>query len=349
MDIGTFFVLRVIIHEIPKSRLAEKDEHPIRFSDTPSPLDEAKKTYFRRRITRSLQHAFDVERDPMQPETVPALMVGFFLGTQTDEEFVSASQGIATHLHLSQGGSSSAGLVAMVEGTIGTGRQAGRCLAVLKLEMEPGVHIEQTEIDGKKTFEVTVEDVTLTETTRVFKASLFPRCKDATQLRGIVSDDQLESTTIGRDISEFFLKKFLGCRMAANPAELTKEFAEKATRYFNAIDDDEVKIHYEMALRAELGSPTPTINPEDFARQRLGTSDRDGFVALFRDTDGRVASIEKDVGRVQKLLDEAWVFLNNGVRLIGPPAAVERVITAIRTATTEDGELIAPTSIRKIR
>jgi hypothetical protein len=343
VDIGTFLVNRVIIHEIPEARMSEKDTNPVRYSDAPSPLDHGQRAYFRKRITRSLQKAFDVERDPGVDCPVPDLMQDYFVNHTDDDDdnaFVAMSQAIAEHLHRSQG------LVSVIEGTIGSGRRGGRCLAVLKLEMEPGVHVEQVEIGGKRTFQVTVEDVTLTETTRVFKASLFTRFSEVERLTGVVSDDQLESTTIGRDIAEFFLKRFLGCRMAMNPGEATKQFVEKSTGYFNDLPDEETIVRYQIALRSELESQTPTIDPTRFARTHLQPADRDGFLGMFRDEAGRVPTIPKDVERVSRLIGEAWAKLDNGVRLIGPPAEVEKVVTAVRVAVDEEGNLIVDTHLR---
>ena len=145
VDIGTFIVNRVVIHQIPKARKSEKDENPVGYSDAPSPLDAGQRAYFRSRIIRSLQKAFDVERDASVVSPVPDLMLDYFVNhadDANDDAFVAMSQEIAEHLHRSQGGSSSAGLVAVIDGTIGSGQRAGRCLAVLKLEMEPGVHPE---------------------------------------------------------------------------------------------------------------------------------------------------------------------------------------------------------------
>jgi hypothetical protein len=349
MDIGTFLVQRVIIHQIPQARKSEKVDHEIGYSFAPSPLDNAKRTYFRKRITSSLQKAFDVVRDTNQPSTVPDLMLGFYEGTAEDDDFVLMSQGIAEHLYLEQGGISTAGLVAVVEGTIGSGKSPGKCLAILKLEMEPGIHIEEIEVDGKRTFEVTLEDVTLTEGTRVFKASLFPRFSDVDSVAGLVSDDQLESTTIGRDVAEFFLRKFLGCKMAPTPGESTKHFFSKAIEYFNTLSDDEAKLRYELLLRAELEKGTPTIDPTEFARENLATTDRDAFLQPLREDDGRVPVIQKDISRIAKFLKESWVFLDNGVRIMGPPEEVRQTVTAIRTAKDDKGELIVKARIKDSR
>jgi len=92
---GRFFVQRVIIHDVPKAKLGEKDEHPIQFSDTPSPLKRSKAVLL---------------PSPDHPITPACIRRGtgsrsacngagtrrrFFNGDGEDDEFVAASQGIA--------------------------------------------------------------------------------------------------------------------------------------------------------------------------------------------------------------------------------------------------------------
>jgi hypothetical protein len=350
VDIGTFFVHRVIIHEVPQARRSEKAAKPVRYSDAPSPLDDGQRAYFRKRINRSLQNAFDVERDPEVVSPVPGLLQDYFANhanDETDDQFVAMSHEIADHLHQSQPGVSSEGLAVVIDGTLGSGSSAGRCIAVLKLEMEPGVHVEQVEIDGKRTYRVTIEDVTLTETTRVFKASLFPRFATVDDLKGVVSDDQIDSSSIGRDIAEFFLKRFLGCRMAWNPDEATKQFVQKSTEYFNALPNEETVVRYQIALRSELESQSPTVNPTEFAREHLDVNDRDGYLNLFRGEGTTVPTFQKDVERVSNLIREASASFDNGVHLYGPPEEVEKVVTAVRVAVDEEGNRIVDTHLRK--
>jgi hypothetical protein len=349
VDIGTFFIQRAIIHQIPQAKRAAKAEHPILFSEAPSPLDDTKRTYFRKRIVRSLQNAFAVERDSDETSPVPGLMLAHFASSGEDADFVAMSQAIAAHLYACQGGSSSAGLAAVIEGTIASGDTPGKCLAILKLEMEPGIHIEQAIVDGKSTFEVTLEDVTLTETTRVFKAGLFPRFQEIVSLEGRVSDDQLESTTIGREIAEFFLCSFLGCRIRQTPSVQTKRFLESTTDFINGLSHDEVKLQYEVAVRAELESQTPILNPEEFARNYLLEGDRDDFVARFRSDDNTVETFVKDLDLIRAQVTKTWVEFDNGVRVTGPPEAVEQSVRAIRTATDDQGDPIVEARVRRVR
>jgi len=348
VDIDVFIVERAIVHQIPQAKRAEKATLLPTLADTPSKLDARRKTYFQRRIRRSLQNGFEVEHSPDAGSPVPALVVDFFKSTKTDR-FVEISQDIARHLHASQGGSSPSGLVAVLEGTIGAGKNAGKCLVVLKLEMEEGVHFELVEVNGKKTFEMEVEEVTLTDTTRVFKASLFERAAKLADVRGLVSDAQLESTTIGREIADYFLEKFLGCRIRHTPTVATKRYLETVEQFINELPSDDRKLRYEVALLSDLNSQSPTINPEAFARNHLDQSDRDLFLGRFREGDGRIPEIDKDIELVQAHVKRAWVELDNGVRVSGPPEAVQQTVAAVLAAVDKQGDRMVEAGIRKVR
>jgi len=350
VDIGTFFVERAIIHQIPQAKMDQKSEIPPVLAEGDSELDDRRKSYFQKRIRRSLQNSFSAERDGDEQSPVPSHVLEYFQAVDDGtDRFVEVSQAIARHLHASQGGISPSGLLAVVEGTIGTGSSIGKCLTVLKLEMEQGVHIELVEVNGKKVFAINLEEVTLTDSTRVFKASLFPRAADLDSMTAIVSDDQLDSSTVGREVAQYFLKTFLGCRLSDSPRIATKRYTEIATTYFNGLEDDEKKLRYEGALNADLFSQIPTINPQTFAKNHLDKEDRDGFLAHFKQGDGRVGLIEKDVDLIRSREKRTWVELQNGVRLTGPPAEVDLVMTAIRGATTADGVPVVNAKIKKVR
>jgi hypothetical protein len=346
MDIGTFFVQRAIVHRVPQARVSEKDEVLPELADVETDLDMTRKAYFQRRIRRSLQNAFESERDTAEASPIPGLVVEFF--DDKDDRFVEISQEMARHLHQSQGGSSSAGLLAVVEGTIGTGDKPGKCLVVMKLEIEQGVHFEHVEIDGKRTFTMALEDITLTDSTRVFKASLFPRPGDG-GVMGLVSDDQLDSSTTGREVAEYFLKRFLGCRLRETAPIATKRFVESAISFVNTLEDDEKKVRYEAAIFSELNSNEPNVNPEELATKHLDVEDRDNFVARFREDDGRVRLIPKDIELVRSTVRRSWVELDNGVRVSGPPDAVQLAVQAIREATDEKGHRLVSAGIKKVR
>ena len=189
MDLGTFFVNQVIVHQIPKALKAEKAEIQPTLSQVPSTLTPRLKNYFRERINASLRHGqFAIERNPDYASPVPQGVVDFFVSS--GDNLVPMSQGVAQHLFAVQTGTSSAGILAVIDGTFASGPNQGRCLAILKLEMDAALRIEVAEIEGRATFHLELNEVTLNETANVFKAALFERNGDLASLHGIASDNQ---------------------------------------------------------------------------------------------------------------------------------------------------------------
>src|SRR4029077_1871752 len=126
-------------------------------SDIPSTLTVRLRNYFRERINASLRRSqFAIQRDTDCDSKVPQTVVDFF---KTDgDNLVPMSQEIARHLFAVQTGTSSAGILAVIDGTIGSGPDLGRCLTILKLEMDSALRIEQAVVDGHATFNLEVNE-----------------------------------------------------------------------------------------------------------------------------------------------------------------------------------------------
>lgn len=355
MDIGTFAITRVIIHKIPRAKLSDKTTTPAELSDLVTALDADQRNYFEKRIKSSMQKAFEVvwDSETDSPSPVPAAIMGCFDDSTYDEEqFVEQSRLIATHLHSKQLGGSPSGLLTVAEGTIGsgaTGAIIGRCIVVLKLELESGISVDTVQTGGKSSLKVRIEDVTLTETTRVFKAGLFNRFNTLPDLKGWVSDAQLGSATAGRVIADFFLEDFLGCAMKETDEVVTMKFAAAADDFTDSITDEEKKFRYLTAIRSELESNNPTLDPEKLANDHFDVDDRDNFINRFKLADGQIQQIHKNIDLIRREVTRTWVDFDDGVRVTGPPEAVERYMAAIRGATNALGDPIITSGIKKIR
>jgi 37-kD nucleoid-associated bacterial protein len=324
MDLGTFFVNQVIVHQIPKALVAEKATVQPALSQVPSELTNRLRTYFRERINASLRRSqFAIERHPDYASPVPQGVVEFF--TTNGDNLVPMSQTVAQHLFAVQTGTSSAGILAVIDGTIGSGAKAGKCLAILKLEMDAALRIEPTEVNGQATFDLHVNEVTLNENATVFKAALFERVADLASVRGVASDHQRDESRYGSEVASFFLR-FLGCRLATTAERATKEYIERVDEFVNTIiAEPEKKLRYELAALAELGSQSTQIDPQTFAQSHIDPEDRDTFISLFRQEDGSIPIVTKDNSLIRNRLTTAYIEFANGLRLSGPRQAMEEV------------------------
>ena len=265
MDLSTFAVQQVIIHQIPKMSLKDKQDALLAVTEAPSELTPSLRTYMRERITDSLQaqrftavyeesEVLDGEDTPVskQPSPVPRYVLDFFQGDGST--FVDISQDVARYLFSLQSGNNSEGMLALVEGTVTTGSSPGKCLAVLKLEMSGALTITPaTTPDGKTTFAVDVKDITLKKDATVFKAALFARAGSLADLRAIVSDNQRDKSRYGSEIADFFLH-FLGCRLVGSAERETKGYLQYVDNFINSVDDGNERTKLLLASFADMTS-----------------------------------------------------------------------------------------------
>jgi hypothetical protein len=317
LDLGRLQITNLIVHEVPQ-KIGGADLRPV-LSEIESQLDAELRNYFRERLTHTLATAaFDAVFDPATTSPVPGL-VGLNLRDPA-ADFVSTSQQIAQHLHACQTAVNSGGLVVIMRCQL----QSRATVAVLKLEKEAGIRVEQTTIDGKATFNVRhLRDLMLTQNTRVFKAGLFVQAgPNPEDVVGKVSDNQrgyLPDTAV----ADFFLRQFLGCRLVAEPRVATQQFFQAAERFINqSVADPTAKAKYHIALMAELSSERPRIDTHRFAEDYLYVRDRAKFIAFLRDEGvGRV--VQKDTNLIQAHLRRTSVDFESGVVLMAPPEQFE--------------------------
>jgi hypothetical protein len=354
--LSTFFVEQVIIHRVPKSRIAEKDATDLYLSEVPSELDTDRKNYFRKRIIGSLgKEPFRVTYDAELESPVPQLLLDYFVGDGAS--FVDTSHHLARHLYVAQTGSNSGGLLAVIDGVIGSGKRQGKCLVLLKLEMEQGIDFVETNVGGKATMEIGLRNVTLTDKTRVFKAALFPRFGTLAKLAASVSDQQLSAGGAASEVSEFFLRRFLGCQFTQTADRQTKEFFDYAEEWINTeLTDPAERARAELGLLSEMNSNNQTIDPTTYASAYIPIEHQDGFRNRLRLDDGSVAMIPKETSLIRPRIDINTIHYANGLRLVGQLETFDAVDvgsseTVIRqdVAAVEGGSRTRPRSTKRAK
>lgn len=115
----------------------------------------------------------------------------------------------------------------------------------------------------------------LGKNTKVFKASPFVTPdRAADEIDGLVSDDQ-RGYGPHSEVAQFFLRRFLGCKLKTANDVATKAFFEISQEFINTkVEDDATKARYEVALLAQMNAPTATITPKTFADDHLDVDDR---------------------------------------------------------------------------
>ncbi len=345
MDLGTFFVNEVILHKIPKVARSQKGTAAPELADAPSALDDRRRNFFRERIVTSLKaKSLPIVYDPEAGSPVPGDVLSFF--KLNGANLVDVSQRMAEHLYVVQGGNSPEGALAVVDATMGAGKNAGRCLGVLKLEMDAAMLLHPTTTsDGKLTYDVRLEQVTLSQAAKVFKASLFTRATSLAGLAGMASDTQSDPSIFGDDVAEFFLSKFLGCKRRDPADRATLEFKERTEAAISKfVEDDGLKWQLERALLTELASTTKEIDPKAWVEKNLLDPDiQDAFLEQYKAEDGSVPVIRKETTLVAEAMRRRVIVFENGMRLDGSAQAVESSVVV------KDGEVTISAGVKEVK
>lgn len=159
------------------------------------------------------------------------------------------------------------------------------------------------------------------KTSKVYKTALFVSGEDGTKVLGLAADDQ-RTSAMGRQVADFFLGTFLGCKPRLPAAQLTHQFVTAANDSINKdVTDPHRRGDYQVALLSELRNNADDINPQAFADTHPRASDRQAFLDRVQDAGIDIQrSFPKDTTRVQ--IDKFRVAFSSGMLLVGPPDAL---------------------------
>jgi hypothetical protein len=316
-------IQHLIIHELPKHGQTDGV-----LSDAVSPLPDQVRHFFEERIRTSLgTSGIPIGFVAGHSSKVPAHL-NEVLGAKrlTAKKVVSNSQGIAKHLFGIQTGVHSEGLLCIATCSLKDARGIG----IIKLEMEEGVRARLKGAQGNQHFEIEVlDDLMLTQHTRVFKVALFTQ-NAANTVEALASDSQRAR---GQFIASYFLDDFLGCALLNKPDVSTKAFFEAAEAFINgSVTEPILQSRYHTALIAELASNNTTVRPRTFADAHLEVADRRPFLGSLAEA-GVPNSFQKDTGLVNARIVRTRLNFEGDVSVTMPPEALNTTVTV--TAGTE--------------
>jgi hypothetical protein len=324
-DPGLLSVKRVIIHEVPQHSSKTEGQKPT-LSDIESPLTTEIRGMLRVRIIEAVgseKRGFDIDWDPASTSPIPGL-VKSYLADPSKTDFVLMSQQMANHLYSSQPPISPAGLVIVVECTL----DPLFAIVIIKIEKEEGARIIRQDVSGgKKTFDIRhYKDLILTPRTKVFKLALFVGDKDNGEARAC---DNQRAYTSYKELADFFLQRFLGCRMAEIPSVSTKKFYENTSQFLSAHfrSDSEKYAQLYNHLVSELTSQKTSLSPKKFAEHFIPAKHRKLYVDFLKEQGMSLGNIDKDLDLLQARLKKTVYDFASGAALIVPSKEVEERIT----------------------
>ncbi|MDQ6617572.1 MAG: nucleoid-associated protein [Actinomycetota bacterium] len=320
-DLGQVRIEKLIVHEIPRHFVHSATPTTPGLSEVESPLDQTVKNFFREKLAGSLgTAAYEVQLDPATTSPLPGWIVALLSTHPAD--LVATSQDMANHLHQSQPAISPEGLLTVIQARV----ENRRAVAILKLEKEEGTRVRRQQLQGGSTLSVDhVRDLMLTGKTKVFKVGLFAHVGGASgPIEGMVCDRQ---KGYGGTVANFFLERFLGCRLKELPELTTRRFFDAAERFINEdVEEPETKARYQVALAAELGGTRATVSPQAFANTNLETDDRAAFMGKVSEAGIAQPSFAKDTGLVANQLKRIQWSFASGVAVLASPDNLGREV-----------------------
>jgi 37-kD nucleoid-associated bacterial protein len=323
-DLALLEINKVILHDIPKHTKQDEGDGPV-LSEVESPLSARSSYLFKTKIIESIgsPKAFGITFDATSASPVPGLITTS-LADSRNSVFIRNSQEIAKHLYNIQSGQNPSGLLAVIDCVI----DGKRGLAIVKLEREEGVRLQQTKIKEKRTYDLhLISDLIFTQKTKVYKVSLFIGLDgEATTIEAAASDHQTGYFKQA-DVARFFLSSFLGCTLLEAANISTRNFYELSERYFNEEVDDPIKrSRYYNHLRSALTAQHDSLSPESFAVSYLETPDRKPYVDYIQSQGLTAKSFPLDTGLIDRRLKSQIYHFREGVSItIDSDGAEDRV------------------------
>jgi hypothetical protein len=161
----------------------------------------------------------------------------------------------------------------------------------------------------------------------VFKAGLFVQEGDSlATVEGTVCDTQ--GGYIRTTVANFFLRRFLGCRLKERPDITTKRFLEASESFINdQITNPELKARYQVAVLAELNANRLTITPRTFARENLETDHQQIFLAHLENAAFPDRRFEKDNHLIRTHLNRIQFAFQSGMQVFASPENMDNQLT----------------------
>jgi hypothetical protein len=301
LTLGIIQIDKLIIHEIPRKE-PKQQGIPLAVTGVESNLTQGDRNFISEKINHGLARIayrakFNLPTDSLVPDYIFKILSE---DIPTEDKFVFYSQQIAKDLYQSQTAINPAGLLIITK--VKLGNKPG--IAILKLEKEEGMQYESNFNDeGLITYSIEQAKNLMLTGGKIFKIALF--IQEGTTLESIegwISDRQ-SGVRSNTEIAKFFLETFLSCYLLDSPEIITKRFYKASQDFINLhVEDQELKIKYEMALLSVISNNENTIDPEEFANSYFELNDRSSFTKYLSRNDIPVSAFEKNTSSIESSL-----------------------------------------------
>lgn len=252
----------------------------------------------------------------------------------------ATSQELAKNLVSAQTGTAKAGMLVVADARI----ENEAYLLIAKVEHQEAMRAEpKLNTTGGRYLQIErIRDLVFGDQTKIYKIAVIAKgFSDEEPLLGELADSQN-----GTGLAQYFLKSFLGMKLADEPQVLTEMFLGGVTKAINNSEmspDD--KVAAQTALAIELQSNSTTMDPVDFIQNHIPIVFQGSVGRLAQNFGTPMSMFPKDTKRVQGKISKTRIDLSGGVYLVAPTEVigadkVVRVETVESESSSKDEVLI---------
>lgn len=316
----------ILMHQIVKSVGNDGPKFESVLTDLPVELEPRDIAF----LTERFQEALMTRATPVLEDT--NLSVGtckLVRDHWSSSDLVSISQQLAAGLVAAQSGTAKAGILVVADASI----QNADYLLVAKVEHQEAMRAEpKTHKGGGRYIQIErIRDLVFGDQTKIYKIAVVAREASVSgPLTGELADSQN-----GAGVAQYFLRGFLGMKLADEPQVLTERFLVGVTKAINGSNmsaDD--KVTAQTALALELQSNSSNLDPSGFIQKHIPTSHQGVVGRLAENLGTPMAVFPKDTTRVSSKINRTRIDLSGGVYLVAPTDVIGTDKT-VRVETVE--------------
>jgi hypothetical protein len=321
-DLATVVIRRVIFHDVPQ-KIKSGAAKPV-LSDIETAVDATQKAHLKTKLTRVLNStkAYPVQflvgtKSPVPPEA--RTLTSAKCDAKT---FIESSRSLANYLFEQHTGAISPGLLCVIDATA----KGLPALILMKLERERGAELQLSGEPGHQTFEMSVlNDLVLTDGTRLFKSAMFIRTGDGEdEFRAAACDNQ-QNVLSSDDLAKFWMR-FLACTFLVEPRVATQRFFESALEFLNtAVTDPVAKGDMYDHLQSQLKSQRKTFAPKTFIEEFVPKDYQTPFRAHLETQHIPLTAFSKDLADIETRLQRRSYATKRG-GMISVPADIADIV-----------------------
>ena len=318
LDTSTIIIEKIIVHSIPRHKKGDLSIEP-QYSEQESSLPDGLRVFFKDKIINSLQSNKELRvcYDTDSPSPVSTYINQII--NSNGEDFIEQSKLMTKYLFQIQDGQNASGILVVIFGKINL---QNTCI-IIKLERDEGA---QLELNPKtKSFNIKdVKDLMLTRKTKIYKVGLFVN-KAELKLKddGSTADLQIDPKT-KKEVTTWFIEKFLGCTPLADPRSTTKKFYDLTTTFIQSIDEPIKKAKYTQDLNSYLQKNSHRISAKEFADDYMETTEKDRYNKYLKEKNFKMSEFPKDNSFIDHKIKTITMLFANDIAIVGKKGTFDK-------------------------